>query len=269
MSAVLPTRDLAFAAYPQREPDVAWPALRSAWLWLRAALQQRRGASLPPAVQRGLAAAARRCSAADDAALLRLVPALRARLRSGGLCGPTAGCALALVAEVARRRLGLAPYPTQLLAAWLMLDGRLAEMATGEGKTLAAGIAAATAALAGVPVHLLTANDYLVQRDREKLAPLYDALGLTSACVLPSMDRTTREAAYRSDIVVLTARELAFDYLRDHLLLRGVRDPRLLRALAILPANAEQPPTDFAALDAMFQSERHAEQTFAFAGGVE
>jgi preprotein translocase subunit SecA len=68
------------------------------------------------------------------------------------------------------------------------------------------------------------------------------------------MDRTTREAAYRSDIVVLTARELAFDYLRDHLLLRGVRDPRLLRALAILPANAEQPPTDFAALDAMFQA---------------
>ena len=112
-----------------------------------------------------------------------------------------------------------------------MLDGRLAEMATGEGKTLAAGLARGRRALAGVPVHVLTANDYLVQRDRDELAPLYDALGLASACVLPSMSR----AAARAPPTAATsstsrAKELAFDYLRDHLLLRGERDPRLLRA---------------------------------------
>ena len=146
------------------------------------------------------------------------------------------------------------PYPTQLLAAWLMLDGQLAEMATGEGKTLAAGLGAAAAALAGVPVHLLTANDYLVQRDRDRLAPLYDALGLSSACVLPSMTRQQRAAAYHSDIVYLSARELAFDYLRDHLLLRGVRDPRQLRALAITPPDAALAPTDFGSLRAMFEA---------------
>ena len=168
-----------------------------------------------------------------------------AALGAEGRC--SAGYALAVVAEVAQRRLGLAPYPTQLLAAWMMLEGRFAEMATGEGKTLAAGLGAAAAALAGVPVHLLTANDYLVQRDRDKLAPLYEALGLSSACVLPAMTRAEREAAYRCDIVYLTARELAFDYLRDHLLLSGVRDPRLLRALAISqgqPGSGEE-STDF------------------------
>ncbi len=159
---------------------------------------------------------------------------------------------------MAQRCLGLKPYPTQLLAAWLMLEGQLAEMATGEGKTLAAGLAAAAAALAGVPVHLLTANVYLVQRDREKLAPLFHALGLSSACVLPSMTRAEREAAYRSDIVYLTASELAFDYLRDHLVLSGVRDPRLLRALAIAQPQPGTDSTDFGALSTMFEASTRA-----------
>jgi preprotein translocase subunit SecA len=231
MSAgILPTRDMAFAAYPQRAPDAAWPTLRDGVRWLRASLRPADEARLPTAVQRALDDAQAIVARQDDVALAAVLPKLRAKLRSAGLQGAAGAQALALVAELAKRRLGTAPYATQLLAAWLMLDGRLAEMATGEGKTLAAGLAAATAALAGVPVHLLTANDYLVQRDREKLAPLYDALGLTSACVLPSMTREARQAAYRCDIVVLSARELAFDYLRDHLFLSGVRDPRLLLA---------------------------------------
>jgi preprotein translocase subunit SecA len=255
----LPTRDLAFAAYPQRDLDAAWPALRDAWRWLRAALRRGHRAELPADVAKALAAAQARTAALDDAALAQLLPRLRAQLRRAGLHGAAAGYALAVVAELARRRLGLAPYPTQLLAAWLMLDGQLAEMATGEGKTLAAGLAAAAAALAGVPVHLLTANDYLVRRDLDKLSPLYDALGLTSACVLPSMTRSEREAAYRSDIVYLCARELAFDYLRDHLVLSGVRDPRLLRALAISqPEQTNLPATDFGALSEMFEASTRA-----------
>jgi preprotein translocase subunit SecA len=242
MSIVLPSAELAFAGYPQRALDESWPALRDALRWCRAALQRRTTAQLPADVAHGLAAAQARFARADEATFASVLPALRARLRRDGLQGASAGWALACVAEAAKRRLGLEPYPTQLLAAWLMLDGQLAEMATGEGKTLAAGVAAAAAALAGVPVHLLTANDYLVQRDRAKLLPLYDALGLSSACVLPTMARGERAAAYRSAIVHLTARELAFDYLRDHLLLQGARDPRLLRALSLDDnATAAQP----------------------------
>jgi preprotein translocase subunit SecA len=246
---LLPTRDLAYAVYPQREIDAPWPALRDALRWLSAASRHTDTARLAPAMQRAIGTTQARIAGRDDAALLRALPKLRAQLRAAGLQGAAAGRGLALVAEVARRRLGLAAYPTQLLAASLMLDGKLAEMATGEGKTLAAGLAAATAALAAVPVHLLTANDYLVQRDREKLLPLYEALGLSSACVLPSMPRAEREAAYRCDIVYLTARELAFDYLRDHLLLAGVRDPRMLGALALSQGAEGVPATDFDALD--------------------
>jgi preprotein translocase subunit SecA len=242
MTIVLPSAELAFAGYPQRAVDESWPALRDAARWCRAALQRRTTAQLPADVAQGLAAAQARFARADEGTFASMLPALRARLRRDGLQGASAGWALACVAEAAKRRLGLAPYPTQLLAAWLMLDGQLAEMATGEGKTLAAGLAAAAAALAGVPVHLLTANDYLVQRDRAKLLPLYDALGLSSACVLPTMARGERAVAYRSAIVHLTARELAFDYLRDHLLLQGVRDPRRLRALSLDEAgDAAQP----------------------------
>jgi preprotein translocase subunit SecA len=259
--SVLPTRDLAFAAYPQRELDAPWPALRDAARWLRAALQTRHQARLPARTERAIAAARVRLMRLDDVKLHALLPKLRAQLRRSGLRGDAAGYALAVVAEFAQRRLGLAPYPTQLLAAWLMLEGQLAEMATGEGKTLAAGLGAAAAALAGVPVHLLTANDYLVQRDRAKLAPLYDALGLSTACILPSMPRAEREAAYRCDVVYLTARELAFDYLRDHLLLSGVRDPRLLRALAIShgePHDLGTESTDFGALSAIFDTSTRA-----------
>jgi preprotein translocase subunit SecA len=257
-ASVLPTRDLAFAAYPQRDTDTSWPALRDAARWLRAAVQGRGVARLPQRTEAAIAAARRRLMHLDDVKLHALLPKLRAQLRRSGLRGDAAGYALAVVAEFAQRRLGLAPYPTQLLAAWLMLEGRFAEMATGEGKTLAAGLGAAAAALAGVPVHLLTANDYLVQRDREKMLPLFDALGLSSACVLPSMARAEREAAYRCDIVYLTARELAFDYLRDHMLLSGVRDPRLLRALAISQGEPGQESTDFGVLCAMFDASTRA-----------
>jgi preprotein translocase subunit SecA len=251
----LPTRELALAGYPQRELEVAWPALHDAARWLQASVRRTTQAHLPEPVAKGLAAARAQLGHADQATLLRALPPLRARIRRAGLRGTSAGWALALVEVMVKRQLGFTPYPTQLLAAWLMLDGGFAEMATGEGKTLAAGIAAAAAALAGVPVHLITANDYLVQRDHHKLEPLYQALGLSSAYVLPAMTRPQREAAYDSDIVVLTARELSFDYLRDHLLLKGVRDPRLLHALSITqdqPAESADPATDFGDLQAMF-----------------
>ena len=121
----------------------------------------------------------------------------------------------AIIKKVCERELGHIPYDTQLIAARIMLDGKLAEMATGEGKTLAAGICVAAAALAGIPVHLITANDYLVTRDAQTLSPLHRALGLSVGTVLQSMEADARKQAYACDITYVTAKELVFDYLRD------------------------------------------------------
>jgi len=213
------------------------------WRWLRAGAAPVPVATLPPPVQGALAASSWPLVSADTlpGALAGSLPQLRERLRADGWSGPAGGELLALLACVARLRLGIAPYPTQLLAAWSMLNGHLIEMATGEGKTLATGLAAAAGALAGTPVHVLTANDYLVRRDREAMQPLFDALGLRSACILPADDAEARRAAYRSDIVYLCARELAFDYLRDHQRLHGERDPLHARAQALESGQAGGP----------------------------
>lgn len=146
---------------------------------------------------------------------------LRARLGRDGFIDELLVDAFAIASIVSSQELGVTPYDTQLIAARIMLDNQLAEMATGEGKTLAAAIAAATAALAGVPVHVITSNDYLVERDARTLLPLYRALGLSVGAVLPQMDMSQRKTAYSCDITYCTAKELVFDYLRD-----GLAKPR-------------------------------------------
>ena len=113
--------------------------------------------------------------------------------------------------------LGRCPFDTQLHAAGALLDDKFAEMATGEGKTCAAALAAAVAALAGVPVHVMTANDYLVERDAREMGPLYAALGLRVGAVLGASHPDARRSAYACDVTYCTAREVAFDYLRDSL----------------------------------------------------
>jgi preprotein translocase subunit SecA len=125
--------------------------------------------------------------------------------------------ALALAGVAMRESLGLSPYPTQIMAARIMLGDCLAEMATGEGKTLAIALAAAAGALAGTPVHVITANDYLAVRDADALRPFYAALGLTVGVVTQPLDQAARRLAYRCDITYCTAKEVAFDYLRDGL----------------------------------------------------
>ena len=141
------------------------------------------------------------------------------------------GQALALAGAVMVSTHGLLPYATQYRAAWLILQGRLAEMATGEGKTVAAALAAAVAALGPQRVHLFTANDYLVQRDSDSLRPFCAALGLTVGRVVAASTLAERAQAYRCHITVVTAKELAFDYLKDHLHRRGETDARVLRAM--------------------------------------
>lgn len=126
--------------------------------------------------------------------------------------------ATVLAASALAHAIGHAPHRQQLFAARVLLDDRLAEMATGEGKTAAIAIAAAVAALAGTPVHVVTANDYLAARDAQRLRPFYRALGLRVDCVTQPMDAPARRAAYAADVTYCTAKELAFDYLRDALL---------------------------------------------------
>jgi preprotein translocase subunit SecA len=120
-----------------------------------------------------------------------------------------------LVATVLKNATGIELRATQILAARAMLKCKLVEMATGEGKTYAAALAAATAALAGIPVHVLTANEYLATRDAQNLAPIFAKLGVRCTSISHDMERDARRTAYGHDIVYCTATEVIFDYLRD------------------------------------------------------
>jgi preprotein translocase subunit SecA len=121
------------------------------------------------------------------------------------------------VREAAARTIGLRPFDEQVIAALALHEGRIVEMATGEGKTLAAVMPAALAALAGAGVHVLTFNDYLARRDAEWMGPVYAFLGLSVGWVQGASTREQRRRAYAADVTYVTAKEAGFDYLRDGL----------------------------------------------------
>ena len=158
---------------------------------------------------------------------------LRARLRREGFTEELAGAAFALVRAAAERTIGQRHFDVQLVGGWAMLRGMVAEMETGEGKTLTATLAAATAALAGRAVHVITVNDYLAERDANSLRPVYSALGLSVGCIVHGMDPEARRAAYRCDVVYCSNKELTFDYLRDRLALGGKPRPIASRLAAL------------------------------------
>lgn len=150
--------------------------------------------------------------------------------------------ATVLAAAAFAQVLGYAPHRQQLLAARVLLDDRLAEMATGEGKTAAIAIAAAVAALGRTPVHVVTANDYLAQRDAQALQPFYAGLGLRADCVTQPMPAARRRQAYAADITYCTAKELAFDYLRDSLARAADLSPLEQRARRLATAPQGEGP---------------------------
>jgi preprotein translocase subunit SecA len=157
-----------------------------------------------------------------DAALLERAAQLRPRLRREGFGRiELAAQSFALVREAAARAVGQRHFDVQLVGGWAMLNGMLAEMETGEGKTITATLTAATAALAGRAVHVITVNDYLAARDAESMGPVYRALGLSVGCVRQGMEPQARRAAYRCDVAYCSNKEIAFDYLRDRLVLGG------------------------------------------------
>ncbi|MDQ6733293.1 MAG: preprotein translocase subunit SecA [Nitrospirota bacterium] len=193
-------------------------------------LEEWAGRAIGPVARRFRAAMFRRdgwirCVAAEgeqygrmgDADLKAAAQSLRPQLVRYGFRDDLSAKAFALIREVAQRTIGQRHFDVQLLGGWVLLTGRVAEMDTGEGKTLTATLPACTAALAGIPVHVVTVNDYLAGRDADSMGPVYAALGLTVGVVKQGMDPEARRAAYACDVTYCTNKELVFDYLKDRL----------------------------------------------------
>lgn len=140
-------------------------------------------------------------------------------LRQSGFRDESVARCFSLTREVASRTLGQRHFDVQLIGGRVLLNGLVAEMETGEGKTLTATLAAATAALAGIPVHVITVNDYLAGRDAQWMGPIYESLGLKVGTIVHGMDPDARRRAYRADVTYCTNKEVAFDYLKDRIVL--------------------------------------------------
>ena len=130
---------------------------------------------------------------------------------------PVLPAAFALVREAGRRFLKMRHFDVQLIGGMVLNEGKIAEMKTGEGKTLVATLPAALNALAGRGVHIVTVNDYLARRDAEWMSPLYKALGLSVGVIVHDLDDVQRRAAYGADLTYGTNNEFGFDYLRDNM----------------------------------------------------
>ncbi len=144
---------------------------------------------------------------------------LRQSLVQNGFRDDLVARSFALTREAAARTIGQRHFDVQLLGGYALLKGTIAEMETGEGKTLTATLAAGTAALAGIPVHVITVNDYLARRDAKTMGPIYRALGLSVGTVVHGMGPEERRAAYACDVTYCSNKEVAFDYLRDRIVL--------------------------------------------------
>lgn len=213
--------DLAVSPYPERNDKTIKPLDRFALRWF-ARVNQRFTQLTAPLSRIVANAIAQQSSIAllSDAEigkrLRSMAPALVKKPDH-----PKMADALALIREASVRSLGICPYPVQLMGAVVLLQGKLAEMQTGEGKTLTAGLAACLAGVAGLPTHVVTVNDYLAERDAEKLQPLFAFFGLRAGTVIHGMSPDQKQEAYAYPIVYCTNKELVFDYLRDRVAMGG------------------------------------------------
>ena len=241
-SSALLRPGIAVGAYPQRAD------IRDGWLDRTAAAGvgalRQWALGRRPRYRRFIDAVedrARGLATCSEAELQAAIGEVRRRLYSRGLRRELVAESFAIVREVATRELGLRHYDVQLFGGWVMLQGKLAEMETGEGKTLTATLPAATAALAGIPVHIVTVNDFLVERDADWMAPIYRRLGIGVGTIVEGMDATQRRTAYACDVVYCTNKQLVFDYLKDQILL--ARESRPLH-LQLEGLYSERPRTE-------------------------
>jgi preprotein translocase subunit SecA len=157
----------------------------------------------------------------SDEALLERSMELRGKARGKWSLESLLPEAFGLVSVAIQRTLGIRPFDVQLAAGGIMHFGGLAELATGEGKTVTAALPAYLNALVGKGVHVTTVNDYLAKRDAEWIGPVYEKLGLSVGCLYQKMDDAKRAEMYRRDVTYGTASEFGFDFLRDRLKVRG------------------------------------------------
>ena len=155
--------------------------------------------------------------ALTDAQLQAKTAEFKERLQNGETTDDILPEAFATVREAADRVLGLRPYRVQLIGGIVLHQGRIAEMKTGEGKTLVATLPAYLNALTGEGVHIVTVNDYLAKRDSEWMGKVHRFLGLSVGLIIHDMDKAARQAAYAADITYGTNNEMGFDYLRDNM----------------------------------------------------
>ena len=153
----------------------------------------------------------------DDAALKAKTQEFQSRYQQGESLDKLLPEAFAVVREAAKRVLGMRHYDVQLIGGIVLHQGKIAEMRTGEGKTLVATLPMYLHALTGKGAHLVTVNDYLAKRDAEQMAQVYGFLGLTTGVIVSGMDPQARKAAYACDITYGTNNEFGFDYLRDNM----------------------------------------------------
>jgi len=212
-------RDFAASLYAERRDlkdgrlDRLLGRLRGRWAQRAAPLRRRRLRQFAEDVE-ALAAELR---ALETEQLRERAIAVRAALQVQGLADASVVECFALVREVCSRLLGLRHYPVQLMGGYAMLRGALAEMPTGEGKTLTAVLPAVTVALAGAPVHVITVNDYLASRDAAYLAPVYAFFALQVGLIIAGQAPAQRVQAYGCDVTFCVNKDLVFDYLRDRL----------------------------------------------------
>ncbi|MEM6621362.1 MAG: preprotein translocase subunit SecA [Pseudomonadota bacterium] len=158
--------------------------------------------------------------ALSDEALTAKTQEFRDRVAQGESLDDLLPEAFAVVREASKRTLGLRPFDVQIIGGQVLHEGRIAEMKTGEGKTLVATMPVYLNALEQKGVHVVTVNDYLARRDAEWMGEIYTFLGLTVGVVVPGMEDAQRKAAYECDVTYATNNELGFDYLRDNMKFR-------------------------------------------------
>ena len=168
-------------------------------------------------IAKQIEALAEKYAAMTDEELKAVTPALKSRLADGETLDDILPDAFAAVREADERVLGKRPFHVQLLGGIILHQGRIAEMKTGEGKTLVATLPAYLNALAGKGVHIVTVNDYLARRDSEEMGRVYGFMGLSTGLVVHGMDNAQKKEAYNADITYGTNNEYGFDYLRDNM----------------------------------------------------
>ncbi len=153
----------------------------------------------------------------SDEELISQTPALKERYNNGETLDKLLPDAFAVVREAAKRVLNMRHFDVQVIGGIVLHQGRIAEMKTGEGKTLVATLPAYLNALTGKGVHIVTVNDYLAKRDAEWMGKVYEFLGLKVGCILPNMSFADKKKAYEADVTYCTNNEVGFDYLRDNM----------------------------------------------------